>query len=391
MEQKKKILILMPHFLPGNKLGGPVASIANMIESLADVYDFKILTTDRDLGDDTPYPNITTNCWIRRDKYQIWYVPKNLFLPINLIRQINKAEIDILYLNSFFDFYFSIFIAIVSKLGMLKIKNIMIAPRGEFMENCLEISRWKKKIYMAFALFFKIYEKYIWHASTENEGIEIKNTTKATVSSIRVALNMTKIENDYDEILLLENHTKQDDYLKIIFLSRISKEKNLEFALDVLHKVKSNIIYDIYGPIQNIELWEKCLEKIEKMPSNIKVNYCNVVNREDVKKIFAKYDLFFFPTVGENFGHVMVESLLVGTPILISDKTPWRNLKADGLGWDISLDKPKLFIEAIESMAKDVTVLKSRKNIAEIFRKRLTDPNIYNASRELFNLELSNA
>ena len=275
MKEKKKILILIPHFLPGNKLGGPVASITNMIESLADVYDFKVLTTDRDLGDSFAYPDILTNCWINRDKYQICYVPKDWFLGMNLIKQINKTDSDILYLNSFFEFYFSIFIAVIKKIGILKIIDVIIAPRGEFIENCLKISKWKKKTYTTFALSFNIYKNYIWHATTANEGVEIINAMKAPVSLIRVALNMAKIDND-DSIHLLENTVRKGNCLKIIFLSRISTEKNLDFALDILQKVKFNVVYDIYGPLENKELWNRCLEKIEKMPSNIKVNYCTI-------------------------------------------------------------------------------------------------------------------
>jgi glycosyltransferase involved in cell wall biosynthesis len=387
MEKKKKILILIPHFLPGNKLGGPVASIINMIDNLAGDFDFKVLTMDRDFGDKTAYPNIPTNCWLRRDKYQICYVPMKGFLTVNLVRQINQSGCDVLYLNSFFGFYFSIFVAVANKVGFIKTKNIIIAPRGEFIESCLEISKLKKKVYIKFSFFFKIYENYIWHASTENESVEIKNVTQAPHSSIRVALNMTKIDIDYDDALLSQNHTRIDNYLKIIFLSRISKEKNLCYALDILQKVKSNVVYDIYGPLEDKEVWRKCLEKIEQMPSNVKVNYCETVKRDDVKKTFAQYDLFFFPTIGENYGHVMVESLLVGTPILISNRTPWSNLKSDGLGWDISLDKPQLFIEAIENMANNLTELKDRRSISKIFRKRLTDPSIYTASKKLFNFE----
>ena len=35
------------------------------------------------------------------------------------------------------------------------------------------------------------------------------------------------------------------------------------------------------------------------------------------------HDLFVFPTLGENFGHVIYESLMCGTPVLVSDNTPW--------------------------------------------------------------------
>jgi glycosyltransferase involved in cell wall biosynthesis len=43
------------------------------------------------------------------------------------------------------------------------------------------------------------------------------------------------------------------------------------------------------------------------------------------REILHKYDLFILPTLNENFGHSIVESLSVGTPVLISDNTPWRS------------------------------------------------------------------
>src|SRR5690606_22656373 len=57
--------------------------------------------------------------------------------------------------------------------------------------------------------------------------------------------------------------------------------------------------------------------------------------------------LFLFPTLGENFGHVILEALTAGCPVLISDRTPWRNLKQMEVGWDIPLEQPALFERAL--------------------------------------------
>ena len=43
------------------------------------------------------------------------------------------------------------------------------------------------------------------------------------------------------------------------------------------------------------------------------------------------------PTLGENYGHVIVESFSVGLPIILSKKTPWLNLASKHLGWDLDL------------------------------------------------------
>ncbi len=46
---KIKIFVCLDHYLPGNKSGGPVVSIVNMVETISDQFQFYILTRDRDL------------------------------------------------------------------------------------------------------------------------------------------------------------------------------------------------------------------------------------------------------------------------------------------------------------------------------------------------------
>ncbi|MGR5966571.1 glycosyltransferase [Bacillus cereus] len=65
---------------------------------------------------------------------------------------------------------------------------------------------------------------------------------------------------------------------------------------------------------------------------------------------FLIITLFLFPTFGENYGHVIVESLLAGCPVIISDQTPWKNLENEGAGWTISLEKEETFIAALNDI-----------------------------------------
>jgi glycosyltransferase involved in cell wall biosynthesis len=48
------------------------------------------------------------------------------------------------------------------------------------------------------------------------------------------------------------------------------------------------------------------------------------------------------PTAGESFGYVIFEALAAGCPVLISDRTPWRDLDRSGVGWDLPLSRPDL-------------------------------------------------
>ena len=131
--------------------------------------------------------------------------------------------------------------------------------------------------------------------------------------------------------------------------------KNLEFALDVLAQVKVPVQFNIYGPKELPSYWTRCEMLIAKLPPNIRVFYGGSVENSQVRSVIAEHDLFFVPSRGENFGHVFIEALAAGVPILVSDRTPWRELKVQKLGWDISLNHPSEFVRAVEYLAASDT------------------------------------
>ena len=57
--------------------------------------------------------------------------------------------------------------------------------------------------------------------------------------------------------------------------------------------------------------------------------------------------IYFSPTHCESYGHIIMESLTALTPVLISNTTPWLNLETAGVGWALSLDIEKVFLDKI--------------------------------------------
>jgi glycosyltransferase involved in cell wall biosynthesis len=53
------------------------------------------------------------------------------------------------------------------------------------------------------------------------------------------------------------------------------------------------------------------------------------------------------PSRGENFGHIVPEAWAAGCPVLVSDRTPWRNLAQQGVGWDLPLE-PQVWVDAVQ-------------------------------------------
>ena len=150
---------------------------------------------------------------------------------------------------------------------------------------------------------------------------------------------------------------KKKNELRIMFISRLMVKKNLYFAIDVVGKInkKYNVIFDIYGPKEDLEYWSKCEKKItqvNKLNSNCIISYKGSLNPNEAKNIYEKYDCFLFPTTSENYGHVIAESMFSDCPVILSKgTTPWDDYDENG-GYVISLEEPNRFTECLEKIAE---------------------------------------
>lgn len=340
LNNKKTILIVVGCYLPGFKAGGPIRTISNLVESLGEDYNFKIITRDRDLGDIEPY-NVELNTWCKLGRAEVYYINQNTSI-LKLKSIIKSIDYDVLYLNSLFNLTFTIKPLILARFKLIKNNHVVLAPRGELSYNALMNKRIKKIIFLKIFTLLGFYRNINWHASSNYERLDILNLKGIKDKNIKLAKNIpTKTTIRKDKI----NH---HDILKICFIARISLMKNLIYVIEVLKEVRREIEFDIYGPIEDVLYWNKCLRLMEDLPENIHFNYMGVLNSDEIHITLIKYNILFVPSLGENYGHIYAEALSVGIPILVSTKTPWRNLVVHKVGWDIDLENKKSFIEVIE-------------------------------------------
>lgn len=386
MTRKARILTLIGWYLPGYKAGGPLRTIANMVKHLGDEFEFWILTRDRDLGDASTYVGIKPNEWQPVDGAMVFYLTPETCTISQMARIISTTKHDVLYLNSFFDPIFTLKPLVARRIGLLPPKPVVIAPRGEFSLGALQLGHMKKTLFIKLAYSVGLYRNIIWHASSEYEALDILNLVRASSHEIHVALDLPSSVGNMENIVVTEQPFIGKNFVKLVFLSRISPKKNLDFALNVLSKVTSPIIFDIYGPVEDQAYWRYCQGLLGGLPNNVAVNFFGSVSADQVTSIFSKYDIFFFPTRGENYGHVIAESLSVGTPVLLSDQTPWRNLQAERLGWDVSLNDLDSFVKIIEEYSALDLADKDelRSHVKRKIIKRLSDPILLEANRNLF-------
>ncbi len=364
-----EIGVLISHFLPGTKMGGPITSNANMINALKNDFKFYVITSNHDFGDNLKYENVKPNAWNYKYESNIFYINSGFLKAFRILRVLKKKNFDVLYINSFFDLKFSIIPILFWKIGIIKCKKIILIPRGEFYPEALAFSVYKKKALLFIVKQLKLYSKVVWHSSSEDEKKQVIQNLNVDERNVKIVSNIPDL--NIENINL--NEIESDSSLKIIWLARIAKDKNILYAFDTIGKIKSNVQFDVFGPIEDEFLWNCCIEKAKLFSKNIIFRYMGVAEKKNIKEILSKYDLFFLPTFAENYGHSIVESLSVGTPVLISNNTPWKNLKSDNLGFDIDLNEKEMFIKTIEMLAlnKSNDKINNRVQIRENLLKRL--------------------
>ena len=143
---------------------------------------------------------------------------------------------------------------------------------------------------------------------------------------------------------------KTRDEARIVFVSRLVRKKNLDFAIQLLAHAEGRILFDIYGPREDPRYWDECAALMETLPANVTTAYRGDVAPAAVSELFTQYDLLLFPTLSENFGYVILEALTGGCPVLISDTTPWRNLAEHMAGWDLPLTEPQRFVTMLQQV-----------------------------------------
>lgn len=343
---KKTILTFADCYLPGYKFGGPVRTLSNMVEQLSGDFSFKILTRDRDWASDSPYEDIRIDQWNRVGQAEVHYLSPRRWTLKGLAHVARSVDYDMIYMNSFFSPVFTIKPLILRRLRRLRPVPAILAPRGELLPEPghLYSKRFKKEAYLFLARILGLYKGVSFQASATPER---DAAIRLGFTDVHVALNLPSPAGDFEMAAKPQKTTGQ---LKLVFLSRVSREKNLHGAIHMLRDLVGDVDFHIYGPVKDKKYWSECEAIIHELPSTIRVTYRGSVHPNQVRKTLTQYHAFLFPTNGESFGHVIHEALLSGCPVIISDRTPWGNFANTGGGWDLPLSDQERFRRTIQHL-----------------------------------------
>lgn len=335
----QKVLILTGRYLPGYRDGGPVRSLINLTEWFGDEADFRIMCLDRDHGDSRPYPDISEDEYNNVGKAKVWYTAGFSEEKIKGLAE----DADIVYVCGPYNDY-------ARQAMRLKKKGKIAAPlyvasMGSFSPGAFRIKGIKKRAYVLYMKAAGMFDGVTWSVTSKREEEELKSIVGKNSRTVIASDLPRKGVTGHESV-------KEEGMLRLVFVSRITRKKNLSQVPEILRLIGKDvkISLDVYGTAEDPVYFEECRKKLDDLRDNrcgFSWEYKGEAKSGDVPKIFARYDAFLFPTLGENYGHVIAESLASGCIPVISDTTPWLDLDEKGCGFVCRQNDRQMFADAL--------------------------------------------
>jgi glycosyltransferase involved in cell wall biosynthesis len=342
-EETMRILIFVDHYLPGYKAGGPIRSVSGLVNAAPPDLEWFIVTRDRDHTETKAYASVNVGEWNEVGRARVYYASPAELTARALARLARATRPDVVYLNSAFS-RMTVQCLLARRLGMFPESALVVAPRGELSPGALRLKRLKKRLFLAAAASVGMFRHVLWQATSERERAEIIETLGAQ-TPVAVATNVSSAT----PAQCASRRPKRVGAVRFVFASRISAKKNLLFALRIAGSVRGDVAFDIFGPIDDPAYWRACEGVIRQLPENVKVTYGGALAHDEIHAAIGLRDFFIFPTLGENFGHAIVESLAARCPIVLSDTTPWDVVASRRAGWVLPLAEEDVWVTALQS------------------------------------------
>jgi glycosyltransferase involved in cell wall biosynthesis len=152
----------------------------------------------------------------------------------------------------------------------------------------------------------------------------------------------------------LDEHCGSQHALKLLYVGRVSKEKNLQIlanAFKTLTRSRDDVILIVVGDGPYRQEMQQLLEGTRSV-------FLGYVEGESLSSIYASCDVFLFPSTTDTFGNVVLEPQASGLPVLVTNHGgPQENILPGKTGMVVEGNDEQSFLEGIIELLSDMNRL----------------------------------
>ncbi|WP_374166802.1 XrtY-associated glycosyltransferase XYAG1 [Arcticibacter sp. MXS-1] len=319
-----KILHIAPVYKPAYVYGGPIESVAKLCEGLVNEgQTVHVYTSNANGVTDLP---VAPNVEVLVDGVSVTYFralsKSPTFMSPALWRAVysNASKYDVIHIHS----WWNILVIISALICTFKGLKVVFAPRGMLSRYILNSGRASVKKFIHLGFGAKLLSKTYLHATAESEYRECNELIPGWKGF--VLPNILSLPE-------IEIVPPANDIFTLVYLSRIHPKKGLEILFDAISSVEYNLILKIAGSGED-DYVRRLKAYADHLGISHKVEWVGWKSRHDKYLEFMAADLFVLVSRNENFANVVIESLHMGTPVLISEDVGLSDfVKKENMGW----------------------------------------------------------
>jgi glycosyltransferase involved in cell wall biosynthesis len=153
----------------------------------------------------------------------------------------------------------------------------------------------------------------------------------------------------------LKNHYEVADRgLKLLYVGRVSREKNLPLLADAFAKLvrtRSDLHLIVVGD-------GPYLGEMKRLLKGLPATFTGYLTGDELAQAYASCDVFVFPSTTDTFGNVVLEAQASGLPVVVADEGgPKENMIHGETGFVVEAKDASGYIEAILKLADDPSLL----------------------------------
>ncbi len=320
----------------------------------------------------TPDVTDSNDCLMGIGEEWIKAVPNDYRTPLSLSKNMSRFlednDYDIYHTNGMWMHINHSTCAVARKKG----KPYIITPHGMLYPETLARSSWKKWPMRKIWFDRDILNASCIHATCikEMENIRVLGY-KGPVAVIGNPVSVP----DYIEELYAARQKNSVPFCSIAFLGRLHPRKKVENILRgaSLSRHKDISIFIVGKGNSDYEDFLK--KEASRLGLENRVNFLGFLNGFDKYARLAMTDALFVPSDMENFGMIIPEAMIVGSPVMASLGTPWEALNTECCGWwrDNSPESIAAVIDELYSLSDEERLAMSKRGRDYILRTFAAD------------------
>jgi len=210
-------------------------------------------------------------------------------------------------------------------IGIIRGVPVLVSARGTLSPYSFQNKNTTVKSLLHTLIGKPVLNRSHFHATSKQESDAISDLLKP--ESITVLPNFVKLPAMFSG-QKMETATP----VRLIFFSRIEEKKGLDILIEALSLV--NVPFQLTVAGDGNSDYVNSLKALAASYNLVdKITWLGFVGG-DKFEVLKQQDLFILPSHDENFGNAVIESLSVGTPVLVSEGVGLANYVLDNnLGW----------------------------------------------------------